>query len=430
MNEMACTGGAVLPSISNGEGGHQGLLWLRLLQERIDKFTKGDSSSIPMETAGILLRSILYTAALAQNVGDDKTPEALYREGRDILSRQLKKAWRLSYLVKSTMLQVDAPCYREAVTFGIPGFFKAYDMDFAAQETPGDFDYPVSIASAQTGVAWMLHFLETLYWENVFCSRFPPREVEGTLRAHGIWGVAIPVNVFEPVFAAALSGCLLGKRQRSSLAVHAQDNQRLLRLLSPLQPEAVLLCVREACDKLMEDMQVKSDAFRALLISQAYALATRLIPALLHGDVSGVFPPVHSPPPPVVLMDGDPMEGEVFQNLCGELSSLRYFSDKLMLVRRRVHSLYDLTGLMESGGFKEQEMARMFSMLGQEELAALLRMGRGCMMMKGRWIFPERSALPEDAPKWEKCLYGHLHGLGPARRKEIADIAGQMQMTI
>jgi hypothetical protein len=431
MNDLVLTGGAGLLLGDADDGGRRKLSWLRLLEKKIEMYTHGESSSVPLETAGSLLRSILYTAAYAPNgiTGELKEPEVLYREGRDVLSRKFKKAKRLCYLVQNTMLAVDCPCYREAVETGVSVFFHDYDMEFAAQETPGDFDYPASIPCAGVGVAWMLSFLETVYWENVFCRRFPAEEVERTLKAYGIWGVAIPVNIFEPVFAAALRGYLPGTEKPSSLAVHAEDNARLIQAFAPLSAESVIRRVKEACERMMEDMEIKSGSFRKLLMYQADALARRLAATLKHGKVDGVFPPWFSPPPPVLMMDGDTMGDEEFRVLQAELVSCRYFSDKLMLIRRRTHSLYDLVGLMESGCFSLGEMSRLYSMLGTEELAALLRMGRGGLFFEGRWVFKDTGAPLAEAPLWEKCLYGYLGNLGPVRCKEITGIAGYMQLS-
>jgi hypothetical protein len=128
------------------------------------------------------------------------------------------------------------------------------------------------------------------------------------------------------------------------------------------------------------------------------------------------------------MMDGDSMSDEDFRVLQTELSACRYFSDKLMLVRGRAHSLYDLTGLMESGCFSAKETARLFSMLGREELAALLRMGNSAVLLNGRWVFPDAGAPLSDAPLWEMHLYDYLDGLGPMRRNKITNIAGQMQI--
>ncbi len=428
MRDAVIAGGAE-PRVMAAYGEQDKLSWLLLLKGQIERYTQGDSSSVPLETAGGLLRSLVYTAGLARDEypGQECSAEALYQKGRERLDRLVKKARRLLYLVQSTMLPVDAPCYREAIEKGIPVFFRDYDPDFAAHETPGDFDYPASIPCAASGVTWILHFLDTLYWENVFCRRFAIKEAEGVLRAQGLWGVAVPVNIFEPIMEAALFGFLVNRGPASSLAVHGGDVKRLVRLLSPLPPRDIATLVREACGKMMEAMKIQSAPCRALLLHQADALSARLAPAVLRGDASMVFPPWESPPPPVAVMDGDPMADEDFRTLAGELAACRYFSDKLMLVRRRVNSLYDLTGLMESGCFNAREMARLFSVLAVQELAALMRMGRGAMLMNGRWIFPEFSALPEDAPRWEKCLYGYLKGVEPTRRNEIATIAVQLQ---
>jgi Txe/YoeB family toxin of Txe-Axe toxin-antitoxin module len=106
MNDLVLTGGAGLFLGDADDGGRRKLSWLRLLEKKIETYTHGESSSVPLETAGSLLRSILYTAAYAPNdfTGELKEPEALYREGRDVLSRQFKKAKRLCYLVQNTML--------------------------------------------------------------------------------------------------------------------------------------------------------------------------------------------------------------------------------------------------------------------------------------------------------------------------------------
>ncbi len=430
MNDLARTGGAMLLSAHDADGAGQRLLLLNLLEKQIERYTHGDSSSVPLETAGSLLRSILYTAALAQDgiIQNEKQPEALLREGRDILSRQVKKARRLFYLVHSTMLIQDAPCYREAIEAGIPGFFRAYDMEFAAHETPGDFDYPVSIPCAHTGITWMLHYLDTLYWENVFCRRFPQKEVEGTLKAHGIWGAAIPVNIFGTVFSAALHGYLLNRGHTASLAIHAPDNRQLVQLMAPFPTDAIMSRVREVSERMMEDMEIRSGPFRTLLMCQADELARRLIPALMHGDVSGIFPPWFSTPSSVLMMDGDPMEDGDFRALAAELAACRYFSDKLLLVRRRVHSLHDMTGLMDCGCFLDRDMRRLFSLLNKAELAALLRMGRGGIILQGRWIFPGEGEIPDDAPLWEKHLYRYLFGIESKQRSEIIDLAGQVHL--
>ncbi len=401
-----------------------------LLAGQITRYTRGESCSVPVETAQHLTDSLLYTIALNSRevpLSPDMPLGAAFREGRAKLDQSVKKARRLYYLVQKTALPVDLPCYREAIE-GISGFFSAYDPEFCAHETPGDFDYPLSLSCEESGITWMLHYLNTMYWENVFCLRFSPNEIEEALRAQGLWGMAVPVNLFETVCTAALFKSLLPDDPMGSLAVSREEVSRLLALLTPLSPADIVIMVQEACGVLIRRKMIESAPLKAMLYVQADALALRLKPAVKQADLSVLFPALEAPPPALFPLEGEPLDAEVFRALAAELSACRFLADKLLILTREVHSLSDLIGLMEAGCFPVSQLNRVFSLLRKEELAALMRMGPSCFRLQGQWVFPAEGELQADASTWEKGLYGYVAALAPGPRREITQLAQALFM--
>jgi hypothetical protein len=165
-----------------------------------------------------------------------------------------------------------------------------------------------------------------------------------------------------------------------------------------------------------------------MLYTQADVLALRLVPAVKQADLSILFPAFEAPPPALFPMEGGPLDAEVFRALAEELRTCRFLCDKLLILRREVHSLSDLTGLMEAGCFPVSQLHRVFTLLRKEELAALMRMGPSCLKVQGQWVFPAERELKADAPPWEKCLYGCVAALAPALRREIDQLAQALFM--
>ncbi len=281
--------GTSIPEAGMGADSRQ-VEWYELLCKTVQAYTRGESSSLPIETAGSLLQSLHYTVSLAACGADAGTLPlcALYERGRASVDRYLTKARRLWYLVKTTLLPLDAPCHTQAIEKAGPSFFKAYDPAFFAHETPGDFDYFTSVSLHGSGATWMYAFLHALYWENLFCRRFPLGDVESTLKAHGLLGKAVPINIFEPVFQAAILSCLLEK-ETITLCVKPQDNRRLLFITRDQTPDEMRRALNAALVRLAGILHIQSKPFLHLLAENTQALAPRLITARESGSFCALF---------------------------------------------------------------------------------------------------------------------------------------------
>lgn len=400
-----------------------------LLCRQVEAYTHGESSSVPIETAQKLLQSIFYTLALYEKesgIQSNMPLQEVFIKGRQLIEDKIKKAKRLFYLVQNTCLDIPFPCYRDAIQKGLPGFFAAYYPDFAAHETPGDFDYPLSQPCEETGIMWILHFLNCLYWENVFCKRFSHQALAEAFTARGIWGEAVPINVFEVILDAALARRLLGRGWPLSLAIRPGEAARILELLQPLSHDKIAALVEEAVTALCREGQIESEPLKALLRGGASSFCARLIPAIEAGDLGALFPPPLSPSGPMIPLFGASMPDEQMRRLADELTQCRHISDKLLLLHREVHNIRDLIDLMECGCFQDKELYRVFTRMERTELAALLRMGPSCISVNGHWLFPSTQSLPPNAPAWERALYAYMDTLHTSARQEVEDAAEQM----
>ena len=118
-------------------------LW-QLLAKQTERYTMGDSTSVPTETAQELLASICYTLQF-EMAQTGFTP-------RDLLNSDLYAAFQdgqahLTAKVEETKRRWEFACAQtqaDADTLRWIGcFFKKYDLYFFAHQTPWDMDYPL-----------------------------------------------------------------------------------------------------------------------------------------------------------------------------------------------------------------------------------------------------------------------------------------------
>ena len=182
----------------------------------------GDSASMREEVARDVMDSVLYTLGLylkqqpsgetALRVLADADLNELYRKARRTLEGQCIASRRLWRAVRNTAVSTPHIAYRETLLEGIGGFFRWYDRDFAAHQTPGDVDYPLALPVPDTGgVEYVLQWLEQVLLENRFCRRFAPEEVHQVMLAVHPEYAALLVNLFDPVLMHALGPYLAGE---------------------------------------------------------------------------------------------------------------------------------------------------------------------------------------------------------------------------
>lgn len=223
-----------------------------LVALQAERKSMGHSDSIRVEEAESLLCSALYTLGIALRAcsGTQQAlqtlflPEeafsSLFRQGRVLIGRRFKTAQNLWRAAHNGRFATPNHYYNSTLHIGISAFFKLYDADYSAHVTTAILDYPLCLEPKRdTGVVFMLDYLEKLILENRFCRRFDPGCIHETLlRIYPDYDDQL-INLFEPVLLAAL-GCLLAGQNPYSLSPQPKKLAAALKDSDPQKFPALL----------------------------------------------------------------------------------------------------------------------------------------------------------------------------------------------
>lgn len=192
-----------------------------LLVQQVRQYTGGESTSLPVETAQALFRSVCFALGL--------DPERPGGWRRDLLEDDLAERWRASQARIQVQLAKGQALWRKVCAAlppaenramrdtlrSIGGFWRRYDPRFFAQEIPCDIDYQLAlpVPPEQQGVDYVVTYLEHLAVENRFLQRYPRKVLCPVWEAYCPHYRQEVLNLFEPVGINALGKTLLGQSQ-------------------------------------------------------------------------------------------------------------------------------------------------------------------------------------------------------------------------
>lgn len=198
-------------------GNIQGQL-LELLGRRTERYTMGDSSSVPIETAEELFRSICFTISLLLKSGSDmnglrdcEDMEALLKEGQKKIQRLVEIGKWMLHKAKEGALPIENISYNDTIR-NIEDFFKKYDIQFFAHEIPCSIDYQLchAVPEELQGIKYINEYLRRIVLENRFCNRFDSGKIIKLLEAYCPDYRELLINIYEPVATNVLGRALLG----------------------------------------------------------------------------------------------------------------------------------------------------------------------------------------------------------------------------
>lgn len=291
---MGWIGGAGALGALSGAAGQRvrAELW-SLLARKADVLSLGDSS-VRVEQAEALLRSLCYVVSLALEPMDMDAAtkvlaaaplQTLYREGLNRLDRRVTRAKKAYARALETALPIENLAYRDTLV-SIGAFFAAYRPDLFAHDIPCMIDYPLFHEVSGLGASYIDAYLAQWTRENDFLATFDTSRVIRLLNAHFIDAREQVVNLFEPVAANALARVLIAK-DPLPLEVTPEDALSVKTIAGETGEEAFFARLTGASDALAEATQ--SDSL--LLRAAARALCGRvtLLPPEAMGGVFTSF---------------------------------------------------------------------------------------------------------------------------------------------
>ncbi len=266
---------------------------VKLLAKKTERYTGGESSSVPMETAQKLLYSVCFTlgvdfsgSSLDLDRLDGKNLTREYAQGLSRIEEKIQWGKDLWETARLTAPAIENISLRDTLE-SIGGFWKRYDYTYFAHEIPCDIDYQLChpVPETQFGIDYINQYLSRLIIENDFIRRFPLAQELGLLEQYCPDYRGLLINLYEPIATNALGLTLLAE-DVYQLDVSPWQARKLWSMFSSLSQKDLL---RKGAETLCSQLQLAPGASWDYLKDLGANLAPRIDALLETGTLEGVF---------------------------------------------------------------------------------------------------------------------------------------------
>lgn len=385
----------------------QNKLW-ELLGRRVENFTMGDSGSVRVETARELLTSICYTIGLNFESGAplhtvrarliDEDLNELFKAGLEKIKSKVITGEALleKAVVSSPAVEIDA--YRQTMK-EIGLFFKRYHYHHFAHEIPCMIDYPLAHPVSETllGIDYICCYLRRIIIENDFCGKFDAAAVIVLLKSVCPDYKENLLNIYDTVAFSAIARALING-DIWSLDITERGREKLFQLLCVCREDEMRSKLESASAALCADLDISDPDAKEYLRETAAALHARLKAVSELKQLDVIFPPPYrertATKRTARYIDSAPMDDEKLRALIDEISSCRYVTDKIALLKQNAKSLRDYVEILNIC-FWDDERTALIKTLDAAEIELLLL-----------YIRRKRKRHPEwkSETGWENCL--------------------------
>ncbi|MBB6218568.1 hypothetical protein HNQ80_004742 [Anaerosolibacter carboniphilus] len=435
-----------LVSLMN-EGSRKGLLSLDLvkdipfglmevLKEVMRMYTKGESSTLKVDTAEGLMKSIVYSIDLL--LMNYPAPEdairhlqscnvkALYQEALSYANDYIKSTKKLYQSIEVKRVLVPNVVYNETFTEAIPNFLLDYDVIFSAHNTSSDMDYPLACDDISAkGITYIRRYLELFELENDFCRSFNPKNIAKLLQAYGksngLNYEQAPINLFEIVLNNVVFLTFLDKSY-DNLLISTIEFELIEEKLNGLNKIEIKHLIFSILDKLIHRLEIMNPNLIDLIYRYSEAMIERLNNALAHGHLANmmVLEVVARHKERTILELGYKMNNRAFRFVYKKITDCSTIEGKMILLKKYINSLDDFVDLLKADCFYNKEYDYVFNSLGNLELSTLIIHGFKEHMLKGEdklsTLLSKTISYRYD---WEKALIDWLKKLDKNRMQDI-----------
>ncbi|EHQ90934.1 hypothetical protein DesyoDRAFT_3961 [Desulfosporosinus youngiae DSM 17734] len=405
---------------------------LKFLANKVERYNCGDSSSIKVETAESIMKSNLYTIGIyLKSFPDaDSAVKALksagipemYQKGRALINAKIHSSKHIYEQVKGNKIMTLNYTYNQTLDdTGIGSFFMSYDPDYAAHEVAASFDYQLcNPITDLTGIEYIQKYLDNLLLENRFCSYFDPEKIHHLLSGYDEGYQDLLINIFEQVMTAAI-GCILTNRKVVELALSKEEVQGLNYNLLKDDDSLLTLKICQASEKVLKELKVTSLLLKNYVDRSLPRITATILNAVRTKTLSKTFVAPVNPDlkPKIQFISGEKMDDKEYRKLIDELLICRYSSDKLALIKEKVRSFGDMEDILLDAELSGEEITSVLSILGDVEIAALIRK------------YPFNSEIEAvDLSEPERALRSYLRRyfqlVGSEQQERILEISNQL----
>lgn len=359
---------------------------ISLLSNKSERYNMGKSSSIRVETAESIMKSNLYSIGLYLKSLPDPDYAAvelktvkiseLFKRGRELVNAKFQVAKRIYNMVQKNKLDILNHSYNSTLSEnGIGIFFKSYDIDYEAHDSPACIDYKLCNPVIDlAGIEYIQKYLENLYLENEFCMNFAAVNIHHLLYGYDQGYKDLLINIFEQVLTTAL-GCSLANRNIRELNITGEDIQCLYEKLLKYDNHTLVLNIHKATKDIFEELNITNLFLQEYIEKSISKIVTNIEIGIKLNTLNKVFIASINPDlkPKIHFESSVKMDDEEYRRLIEELLRCRFLSDKLELIKKKVKSFDDLEDILLDAQLEEREFVSLFNTLGDVEIAAMIK---------------------------------------------------------
>jgi cell fate (sporulation/competence/biofilm development) regulator YlbF (YheA/YmcA/DUF963 family) len=342
-----------------------------LLAKRVQRYTMGESSSIPTEKAEELFESICYCISIYLKSLDNDDErikqlietdmQILFEKGQHEIVVLITKGKELYKNVVSNKIGINNISYHDTLN-EIKNFFKSYDFKFMAQDIPCSIDYQLCQPVSETikGIEYIIQYLKNLYIENEFCKRFDEEKIILILKAYCPNYKEQLINIYEPIVSNVFGLALIGG-DVTELDISDAKRVQIKSILNNITKKKFLEKVKEAVDKICYRLAIKDIESKSYMFDSLKNLYERINNSNSLDNIFLSFYKIKEVPKQEYI-DGNMMDDEKLRKLIEEIQDCRYLSDKIAMVKEYIHSMRDFVEVVNVC-FYEEELYKLFDSL-------------------------------------------------------------------
>lgn len=358
---------------------------IQLLNSQIEKYNNGQSSSVRVEVAEGIMKSIFYTIGIQlKTVPNPKDAvqmlkataiEKLYQLGRKRIDQKLKATKVFANMMLENKIDTPQEIYNATVTEGVKGFFKIYNPNFEAHEIHITADYPICVPiGGFVGIEFMQKYVETINYENMFCRYFSSEAIHHLLSGYQEEYQYLVMNIYEKVLTTAIGCKILGKDSRDLTITKIQKNY-LLHFLSAQSDEQLKEIVLKAAKLLKYELGINAGSLEKYIDKSLSIIVANIATAVKSNALDQQFITAKyiDKNYKIKFSDGSKIDDELYRNVIKEIKECRYTSDKLAIIKSEIHSMSDLEDVIRDATLSKSEIMEVLTLLNPIEIAALLK---------------------------------------------------------
>ncbi|GFZ30308.1 hypothetical protein CSC2_08340 [Clostridium zeae] len=403
------------------------LQMFELLTEIVGYYTRDESSSVREEVAEQIILSFSYTLGLClkkqptikENIELIKSTKLkqLFTEGEKILKSKVELCENLLNTVYETRLRVETFAYTDTIDYGIPLFFKDYDIRFASHETPASIDYPLAVDVRNlVGIEYIEEYLNKVILENKFCSLFDAKEIEALLKGFNKEYSHMLVNVFQLTLTNYI-GCILTGKVGTSLDISEGDRAYICSMIKDLPEEMLEKLILMASETLCDNLCIEDQVLIKYIKETAQDIIPQIENAIKIDKLERVFITLKKSEENFLKYeDGESLSNSSFRQITEEIRACHRVEEKIEIITDEIHSLKDIVDVLGADCIFEDEFIEVFKALEDFEIALLIKATSTSKAFDNEYG-------TESEKEWQKKLKEYLDSLNALRREELLRVA-------